>query len=423
MGANLTTVDEAEAYLLAYSPEQQGGGTYTLERMQVLMERLGNPQNDMPAVHIAGTSGKTSTTYYVRALLEAHGKKTGLTASPHITSITERVQVSGVPLPDAQFLIYLNEFIDIIEPWSDIQPTYFELLVAFAFWVFKRENVEYMVIEVGLGGLLDATNVIDSTNKVCVITPIGLDHTQILGNTVKAIAAQKAGIIQNGTIVLSASQEADAKDVLIETVNEKDVWIDFVDAPVDSSLDVPMFQQQNFALARAAVELIKIRDGLNDVTQEEIDGCIASTPPGRFEIYTIGDKTVILDGAHNPQKLHAFVESLNARFGGPFVWLFGMMESPDQKVHECLEAIAGPNDTYVFTQFEVNQDIKRRMAVGADELSRRMNELGVADIIAELDADVALERALGGQKQVIVVTGSLYLVARLRNDIITQSIS
>jgi len=167
----LTSIKDAEQLLLTYSPEKQAGETYTLGRMRLFMERLGNPQNDIPAVHIAGTSGKTSTAYYVRAMLEAHGKKTGLTTSPHITSVAERVQIGGKPLDDATFLSYLNEFLALIARWPDIRPTYFELLTAFAYWVFKQESVDYMVIEVGLGGLLDATNVID-TEKVCVITPI-----------------------------------------------------------------------------------------------------------------------------------------------------------------------------------------------------------------------------------------------------------
>jgi len=416
----LTSVEDAERFLLAYSPEKQAGETYTLGRMRLLMERLGNPQNDIPAVHIAGTSGKTSTAYYVRALLEAHGKKTGLTTSPHISSITERVQVHGKPLEDQAFINYLNEFIAIIEQWPDIRPTYFELLTAFAFWVFKQESVDYMVIEVGLGGLLDATNVVNA-RKVCVITPIGLDHTEVLGSTVTEIAEQKTGIINNSSTVFTAQQDDEAERVIHETCERHDTSLQTVAPVIDESTSVPLFQQENFGLAFEVVRYIAERDGLANVSQEILKSCIANTPPGRFETYHVGEKTVILDGAHNPQKLHAFVRSLRLHHPEPIGWLVGFVSAPEQKVTACLREIENERDDYIFTDFTVGQDIKGRKSVPAREVERLMEQATRKTYDAISEPQEALNQLLASKKRTVVVTGSLYLVAKLRQSVIDQA--
>lgn len=413
MSEVLTSIEQAETFLLSYSPEKQTGETYTLGRMRLLMERLGNPQNDIPAVHVAGTSGKTSTSYFIRALLEAHGKKTGLTSSPHIASITERVQVGGKPLDDATFLGYLNEFIAIIERWPDIKQTYFELLTAFAFWVFKRERVDYMVIEVGLGGLLDATNVM-TTKKVCVITPIGLDHTEILGNTIAEIAVQKAGILNQGSQVFSAAQDQDAARVIRAACELNQATLELVSTEIDETIDTPLFQQANFSVARAVVRHIAERDGLPQIDDAAIRDCISQTPPGRFETYQVGEKTVILDGAHNPQKLHAFVESLRLRHTEPIDWLVGFVSAPEHKVVACLRELMHDGDDYIFTDFTVGQDIKGRKSVPAQEVERNMARLTGRTWNVIADPERALGALLASKKRTVVVTGSLYLVAKLR---------
>jgi dihydrofolate synthase/folylpolyglutamate synthase len=413
MSARFSHLDQAVDYLLTYSPEKQAGETYTLERMKELMGRLGNPQNHIPAVHVAGTSGKTSTCYYIRALLQAHGVRTGLTASPHISSITERVQIDGVPLNDSAFLEYLERFLDLIEPWLDIRPTYFELLTAFAFWVFKQERVEWMVVEVGLGGLLDATNVISSKQKICVITPIGLDHTQVLGDTIAEIAQQKAGIITPGSTVFIPAQHPDADHVIHGAVAEQHASLRVVaDLQIDSAEDAPAFQRRNFALARTVMEYIA---DLNDYAPvlADVSSLIAQSPPGRFEVYEAAGKQIVLDGAHNPQKLSAFLQALHARFDGPFAWVVGFISAPDTKIDECVAMIADEVDEYVATQFTVGQDIKGRQSISADDLASRLVDNG-ATVHVEHDAEAALRQALKMKQRTVVVTGSLYLVAALR---------
>ena len=412
MSVRFSHLDQAVEYLLTYSPEKQSGETYTLERMKELMSRLGNPQNDIPAVHVAGTSGKTSTCYYIRALLQAHGVRTGLTASPHISSITERVQIDGAPLADAVFIAYLERFLDLIEPWNDLRPTYFELLTAFAFWVFKQERVDWMVVEVGLGGLLDATNVMVGEKKVCVITPIGLDHTQVLGTTVAEIARQKAGIITSESMVFLAMQHPDADAVVRAVAADQRASLHTVDREIESTNGHPAFQRRNFALAHDVVEHI-VREYGYASAKGDTGSLIDQSPPGRFELYEAEGKRIILDGAHNPQKLAAFLEALYARFDGPFTWVVGFVSAPDSKIDECVEMIADESDEYIATQFTVGQDIKGRQSIGADDLVSRLSRNGVT-VRSEQDAEAALRQALKMKQRTVVVTGSLYLVAALR---------
>ncbi|MES2876743.1 MAG: Mur ligase family protein [Patescibacteria group bacterium] len=417
MFTGLSSIIEAERFLLNYSPEKQSGETYTLGRMKQLMERLGNPQNDIRAIHVAGTSGKTSTAHYVRLLLEAHGLRVGLTTSPHISSIAERVQVDGAPLAAERFVPYLNEFLAIIEAWGDIRPTYFELLTAFAFWVFKQERVDYMVIEVGLGGLLDATNVIASKSKISVITPIGLDHTEILGSSLTEIANQKAGIIHDDSDVFTCVQAIDAENVIRTVSLRRQARLNVVSVQRDDVSTAPLFQQDNFGLAHEVVRFAMARDHVKTIEPAKLNLLIHNTPPGRFEVYIIGDKTIVLDGAHNPQKLAAFTESLYRRYDGPFAWLIGFIEAPDGKIADCVELIANGRDKFIATQFTVGQDIKGRRSVAAPTLASRFTERG-ATVLAVENADEALEALLQSKQRTVVVTGSLYLVAILRQRIL-----
>lgn len=413
----LTTIQEAEQFLLAYSPEKLTGETYTLGRMKELMARLGNPQNTIPAVHVAGTSGKTSTSYFIRSLLQAHGKKTGLSISPHITSITERVQVDGYPLEDTIFLKYLNEFIQIISSWQDSTPTYFELLTAFSFWVFHKEQVDYMVVEVGLGGLLDATNVITNQDKISVITPIGLDHTQILGDKIEDIAKQKAGVILPNSTVFVAPQVKVAAEAIEAVVHRTSSRSTVVQSGQYQD-NIPPFQQDNFEVAKNVIDYLVERDNLTYISDQVAAKCIYNMPPGRFETYTIGNTHVILDGAHNPQKLTAFINALQLQSKSPYVWLVGFIEAPDAKIKDCLEQIYVQGSEYYFANFNVGQDIKHRKSVDAHELAKQTSEWN-ADINVVAEPGVSLEKIIREQKErTVIVTGSLYLVAKLRGLVI-----
>src|SRR5665213_595829 len=213
------TFAEANKILSGFIPTEDTG-VYNTDRIKMFMDYLGNPQDKLRVIHVAGTSGKTSTSYYVASLLQASGKKVGLTVSPHVDQVNDRLQINLVPLAEAEFCEVLVKFLEVVEK-SGFDLTYFELLVALAYWEFERQKVDYAVVEVGLGGLLDGTNVVSSANKICVITDIGLDHITTLGDTLEKIATQKAGIIQEDNVVFAYAQVKEVNDVFITSTKAK----------------------------------------------------------------------------------------------------------------------------------------------------------------------------------------------------------
>src|SRR5664279_395217 len=186
----VTDLDSALDALLRFSG-RRSRGHISVDTLRALLDHLGNPERSYRIIHVAGTSGKTSTAYLIRGLLEAAGFRPGLTVSPHVVAVNERVQVAGVPLPEDRFVAYVNEFLPHAQS-LDRELTYFELGVGLALWVFAQEKVEYAIVEVGIGGTRDATNALQSPDKVCVVSAVGLDHTELLGDSVDAIAMHKA---------------------------------------------------------------------------------------------------------------------------------------------------------------------------------------------------------------------------------------
>ncbi len=408
----MRTLTEASRVLLAYSPPGMKGKC-TLERMITLLKRLGNPQESLRSIHIGGTSGKTSTAYFVRGFLEAAGCKTGLTVSPHIVAVNERVQIGGQPFAESQFLDYLNEFLPLVEETA-IRPTYFELLIAFAYWVFAREQVDYAVIETGLGGTLDGTNTIARKDKVCVLTNIGLDHTEILGGTLPEIAAQKAGIIQRGNHVLARAQADEIMRVFAASAAQKQADLEIITS-LDAPSLLPEFQHQNWALARAVYEYTAARDGLPRLGGAQADTIAHQTPPGRGEIYRVGGKRVILDGAHNPQKLEALLHSLMQKDIASAAVLANFVESPDSKLRQSLALLAPFASHWIVPEFSAGQDLKSRHSFPA------------AHLVSEIDSNIveaipnpheALNALLARPEATLLITGSLYLVSLLRPEIL-----
>lgn len=257
----ITDLQQAYKILKSYVPAKSPDG-YSLDTMLAMMSALGNPQNNYKVVHVAGTSGKTSTAYYIADMLRRAGAKVGLTVSPHVTEVNERVQINGLSLAEAKFCSELDIFLKIINKLS-INPSYYELLVAFAFWEFDRQNVDYAVVEVGLGGLLDGTNVIDRADKLCVITDIGLDHVRLLGNTLPEITTQKAGIIQPNNCVVCYRQGPEVYDVIQRVCKQKQAILKLADEPIlDSVSTMQLFQQRNWNLAKTVFDIVADRDGL-----------------------------------------------------------------------------------------------------------------------------------------------------------------
>lgn len=412
----ITTFAQARAVLAAYYPDKLSRIAYTLEHMQHLLDFLGNPQDELQIVHVAGTSGKTSTCYYAAGLLQAAGARVGLTVSPHVDEINERVQINGQPLSEKIFCAELEYFLELVQK-SHIQPTYFELLVAFAFWEFKRQQMEYAVVEVGLGGLLDATNTISSSDKLCIITDIGMDHTRVLGNSLPKIAEQKAGIIQFGNAVFCYDQAAEIMAPIVARARQKQADLHCLqtsEAKLEGS-SLPLFQQRNFALAHAAIaHLLKQRG--KQLSPAAITEAQATQIPARMEIFSVGGKQIILDGAHNGQKLTALTESLLARYlDEPMAALVGFVAGSEATIRtrEGLAALAPHMNYVIATQFAGAQDAPH-VGESATKVASVAKVAGAKAVRSVPDPVEAFQQLLQRPEKILLVTGSFYLLNHIR---------
>lgn len=407
--SSIGNLDEALRALFDFTGARVPGRS-SLAVMSEAMGLLGNPHLRLRVVHITGTSGKTSTSYYVRAFLEASGKFTGMTVSPHIQSLNERVQVGGMPLDERVFCGYLEKMLHILEPMRG-QLTYFELVICLALWVFASEKVEYAVVEVGIGGARDATNICFRDDKVAVITPVGLDHTEKLGNSIEQIAAQKAGIIVPGGVVLVARQSDEAMRVIQGRAREIGASLHVVD-PAEGVFR-PSYQRGNWALAKAAVAYLGSRDGFDLPDQASMEEYERVTPPARYEWFRIGGHRVLLDGAHNPQKMAGLVSAVQDQGLGPFPTLATLSTAPHDKLVQTLETMAPIVSHLIVPEFVLGQGDKVKTSMPAADVARIAAETGIeARVIPDLGA--ALDALLSDPAPNLLVTGSLYLAALVR---------
>ncbi len=407
---------DVHAALARYVPKSRSmSAPYTLERMQQLMAALGNPQNNLKVIHVAGTSGKTSTSYYIAAMLKAAGLKIGLTISPHIDEVNERLQINLEPLAENTYCRVLSEFIEIVEA-TGIKPTYFELLVSLAYWYFARQKVDYAVIEVGMGGLLDGTNVVSGADKVCVITDIGLDHTSVLGKTLPEITAQKAGIIHPHNAVFCYQQSKEIMDVIREVSRQQQAELHEVRSPSADQLPdkLPLFQQRNWFLASHVYDYVAERDHLTLINAKDLQSTQSTQIPARMEIIKRGGSTLVIDGAHNGQKLAALGASLEDMFGKQkTVVLFSLVQSSNLRLRTSLKALTDFADHIIITSFETQEDFikqsvnPRRMV----EAFKSLNFESVEVITNPAEAYKALQKRPQPLK---VVTGSFYLLNHIR---------
>ncbi|MDB5163869.1 MAG: hypothetical protein JWS12_487 [Candidatus Saccharibacteria bacterium] len=390
---------------------------YTLERMQSLMQLLGNPQDSLRVIHIAGTSGKTSTAYFVAAQLVAAGKKVGLTVSPHIDQVNERVQLNLTPLSEREFCRELGTFLELIKPLKP-EPTYFEILVALAYWVFAKHKVDYAVVEVGLGGLLDGTNVVSREDKICVITDIGLDHTHVLGTSLPEIAAQKAGIIGQHNHVFSFHQNDEVMQTLRVQADNHQAELHVVPTlppKPDKALDLlPIFQRHNWELAAAVYDYVRKRDNLPKLTPEQLDATSKTYIPARMEIISRGEKTIVLDGAHNAQKMQTLATSMKARFlDNTVATLLAIVDSPSFEARTDLRPILNLSNRIFVTSFGDSSEDYIKHAVDPSLIAEHCRSLGFKDITVISDPVAAFETLLQAPEPVLLVTGSLYLMGQV----------
>ena len=399
-----------------------------LERIDLLCRKLGNPEKQLKFVHVAGTNGKGSFCSMLSSVLVKAGYKVGLYTSPFIYRFNERMRINGEDIPDQR----LAEITEKVRPIADAmadKPTEFELITAIAFQYFFEEKCDIVVLECGMGGRLDSTNVIPSS-LLSVITGISLDHTAFLGDTVEKIAAEKAGIIKRGTPVLYGGCDKAAEKVIFETacslgsefyvtdygkLSVKSADLEGSVFDFDGFTDVKisllgLYQPRNAASVLCAVTLLRER-GLNIPDSAVYDGLAAASWRARFEIID-RDPTVIFDGAHNPEGIDAAVRSIKNYFGGKKVVIFtGVLSDKDYRViAKRLSEVA----SYAFT---ITPDNKR--ALSAEDYAGVLSEVGVTATPCESVGE-ALSEGKKKAKELgtaLCCLGSLYTYVEVINEL------
>jgi len=410
----ISSLSEAEALLKRYAPANLTRPAYTLDHIQRCMEFLGNPQNRLRVIHVAGTSGKTSTSYYIAALLQQTGKKVGLSVSPHIESLNERVQINLTPLAEKDFCSELAIFFDLVQQ-SDIVLSSFECLAAFMYWEFARQKVDYAVVEVGLGGTLDATNLVENRHKACIITDIGYDHQEVLGNSLAEIAGNKAGIIGLHNQVFCYDQGAEVTSVIQHRARQKQADLRFVDQELPEKFAfLPLFQQRNFNLSVAVVGQLLERDSLPQLNDGAILQAAQVHIPARMEQFTVGGKTIILDGAHNAQKLQALHDSLLVQYPDQSVAVLVAFKAKQaNRIEQATEVLSKLGNHIIVTTYGTPSAIE---PYGEDPaiiaaLCKIHGSLSVETIANPAHA---FRQLLSRPESVLLITGSFYLFNDIR---------
>jgi dihydrofolate synthase / folylpolyglutamate synthase len=427
-------------YALGHELTQTPSQKFDLAHMRALLSALNNPERRFPGVLIAGTNGKGSTAATLTSILQASGLPVGLYTSPHLVRINERIRVSGVSISDGDFAL-LHDVVDrtaerlVSEgelPWH---PSFFEMLTAMAFEYFAQKKIDIAVLEVGMGGRLDATNVIEP--RVSVITDISLDHQKFLGDTVTEIAREKAGIIRPGGIVVTLPQQPQANDVIGNKILDvgavgvsavqyvppiSPASVEYFDGgkyrPVsryplqflgkEIVVETPLVgrhQLRNIALALAAAEELS-KQGFS-VTAESAERGIRETCwPGRFQVVSTGDGSPesVLDGAHNPAGAWALRSTLSTAYEDrKLIFVFGAMR--DKAVAEIAEILFPLAECVIATQADNPRSATpKEIREAAARISAEIEDA------PDVPAALRRARALATPDGVVVVTGSIYIV-------------
>ena len=401
------------------------------EHTRELLSRLGNPQEGIKIIHVAGTNGKGSVCAYLNAMLLAGGKKTGLFTSPHLVRINERFQINGEDVSDEQFLdafLKVEKAAKEYETEGEGHPSYFETLFLMGMLIFKEAGVEYLVMETGLGGRLDATNVVEKP-LACIITSISRDHTEYLGDTLEAIAGEKAGIIKAGVpVIYDASQPgpaaviaAKAKEMgspawpmepsFYEMKTQSREGITFIFAyqgGEKAELAIPYVAKYQMMNASLAFYTMHILQDVHEIPKNVLaEGLSKIKWPCRMEMAAPG---VIIDGAHNEDGIAQFV-STAGYFAKENEITILFTAVADKHYHEMIgEICEGIHPSHV-----VATQIDGSRVVPAEVLAEDFRKAGCTDVCAEPEIGAAYEKALGKKGSgMLFCVGSLYLAGELK---------
>lgn len=415
-----------------------------LDRSHELMQRLGDPHKKLKFVHVAGTNGKGSTSAFLASILQTAGYRAGLFTSPYIVEFTDRIRIDGANIPLERLRDVALQVKQAADAMED-HPTEFELMTAVAFLYFAEEACDIVVCEVGMGGRLDSTNIIESP-ELCIITSIAVDHTAFLGDTISAIAGEKAGIIKEGRPVVSYPQKPDAQGVIegiVKTKNAPLFYPDFSKLSINAvgadtlrakdavrvfsygeHRDIPLrllgdYQPYNAAIAIEAAGILR-QNGWH-IDDEAIRTGLSSTVwPGRFEVVGT-DPLFILDGAHNVQGIDSLVSSVKELLPDQrLVFIIGLLE--DKEYVEMLERIVPLGWAFITVTPPTPRALSAQKLAStiksiSENTSTVLSDLHVAE---SFDDAVSYARGIAGKEGIVCACGSLYSIASLKEALAKQ---
>jgi dihydrofolate synthase/folylpolyglutamate synthase len=431
------TYDEALAFWygrIDYERRQPRPGDLKLDRMRELLRRLGNPHKRVRCVHIAGTKGKGSTSAILASILRAAGLRIGLFTSPHLVDVSERVQIDGVAISRDEIATEMSEVAAVVHAMDvESSPTFFEVITALGFLHFARNEVDLAVLEVGLGGRFDSTNVCDPL--VSVITNVSFDHMAILGPSLEEIANQKAGIIKPGVPVVSTAEDPKVVDVIERTARECNSPLDLVRRDFDwergvgspfeppslrirtrqrdwGQLPLRLFGTHQGANAAAAVATIeRLRESRITIPDEAVAAGLRTVAwPARMELVA-RDPAVVLDCAHNVASIHALVDTLRNSFPIQGGWRLIFASSSDKQIPDMLAALSPVIAHFHLTRYRSNPRSADPQAMS--DILLALGHKGVR-IHASPENAWAAARNSAGKSGGIVIAGSVFLAGELR---------
>jgi len=450
----IQNISALENYLISQIPEdfkKKYTGSWGLDKVKEFLKSVDNPQEKQPVIHISGTSGKGSSSYFTANLLVKQGFKVGLHVSPYVIDFTESFLINN-QLPDQkELLFYFNQFVLEYQKFGQ-KITYFELKVCFAFYFFNSVKVDFIVIETGMGGTFDTTNVINNPNKICLINQIGYDHQEVLGSSIKQIADQESGIINPYNTVIYINQKYKISQQIITKKSKQnhaklyqvnfnskynnsikpnifnivssqngtqfDYQFDGYSYPNLKTSMLGDFQAKNAVLALTGIILASDLYNFELDTNAIYQAILETTFPARMQIVTTKNKQkIIVDGAHNPQKIEALVCNLKAIFKDQkFTVLCGFSGNRNPK--PMLKKIAEIADKIILTQFS-NQGLKivGKSSVQNNILIKNLNQLKFKNYQYFEDLDMALKTLENSPNQSKLVTGSFYLCGEILKKI------
>lgn len=397
------------------------GSKLDLTRMEKAITYLGHPEKEFKSIHVGGTNGKGSTSTYLKSILSQAGYKVGIYTSPYVVKFNERIGINDEYISDEDLVYYANEIYPLTEKMLDEEETvtFFEVLTLMSFLYFRDKEVDYAIIEVGLGGLLDATNVI--VPEISVITNISYDHMKQLGNTLESIALNKLGIVKENVPLITAIENLNLFPLFYEITSHKNSRLKIINFKMVTDIVVGQqtkfryhqneyvlnltgyHQVKNAVLAIEVIRLLRVKNQLH-INEEDIRlGLEKAFWPGRFEIF---NKNIVIDGAHNIGGIQALIESVRSVYAGKYIkCLFSVMRDKEHK--KIIEELDNFCDELYFTEFEYQRRADAEELFLESSHYHKSFHKDYRKIFEQLRNELL-------DNEVLVVTGSLYFISEIR---------